>query len=295
MTTAARIIDGKALSTRLLGDVSRKVDVLQKRGGTVPCLAAVLVGDDPASQIYIRNKKRTAESIGMHSVVHTLPATIPQDELLALIGTLNQASDVHGILVQMPLPKPLSASTIIAAIAPDKDVDGLHPLNVGRLNLGLPGLQPCTPRGCMMLIREALGENLSGLKAVVLGRSNLVGRPMAAMLLHADCTVTSTHSRSRDLAAESRQADILVAATGQAGMVRGDWIKPGACVIDVGISRLEQADKTTLVGDVAFDEAASRAGFITPVPGGVGPMTIACLFANTLEAACALQGMGVPQ
>jgi methylenetetrahydrofolate dehydrogenase (NADP+)/methenyltetrahydrofolate cyclohydrolase len=289
--TGARIIDGKACAERLREQVREDVARTWAEHGLKPGLAVVLVGDNPASQIYVRSKGEQSLAIGMHSVTHRLPADIPQGELEALVGRLNADPAIHGILVQLPLPARLDAAAVVAAIDPDKDVDGLTVINAGRLASGLPGLAPCTPLGCLILLHEALGR-LDGLDALVLGRSVLVGRPVAQLLLNANCTVTVAHSKSRDLPAICRRADVLVAAVGRPGMVRGDWIKPGAAVIDVGINRVPFRDpvkaaagKTKVVGDVAFKEAAQVAGWITPVPGGVGPMTVACLLRNTLTAA----------
>lgn len=289
--TSAKIIDGKACAEGLRERVREDVARTWTEHGLKPGLAVVLVGDDPASQIYVRSKGEQSLAIGMHSVTHRLPADTPQAELEALVGRLNADPAVHGILVQLPLPPGLDAASVVAAIDPDKDVDGLTVISVGRLASGLPGLAPCTPLGCLILLHEALGA-LDGLDAVVLGRSVLVGRPVAQLLLGANCTVTVAHSKSRDLPAICRRADVLVAAVGRPGMVRGDWIKPGAAVIDVGINRVPFRDpvkaaagKTKVVGDVAFKEAAQVAGWITPVPNGVGPMTVACLLRNTLTAA----------
>ena len=293
----ARIIDGKAFAADLRERVAEDVKALKADHGVTPGLAVVLVGEDPASQVYVRNKGEQTLAAGMHSETHRLPADVSQDELLALVGKLNVDPAIHGILVQFPVPDHLKQSDIVAAISPDKDVDGLTVTNAGRLASGLPALTPCTPLGCMMLLKDVLGD-LRGKTAVVIGRSNLMGKPMAQMLLAADCTVTIAHSRSVDLPGIVRQADIVVAAVGRAEMVKGDWIKPGAAVIDVGISRFPSRDpvaaaagKTRLVGDVAFDEAKAVAGAITPVPGGVGPMTIACLLANTVTAAKRLHGI----
>ncbi|MBL8699372.1 MAG: bifunctional methylenetetrahydrofolate dehydrogenase/methenyltetrahydrofolate cyclohydrolase FolD [Alphaproteobacteria bacterium] len=277
----ARPIDGKATAARLRGEIARAV----AQAPAAPGLAVVLVGEDPASAVYVRNKGAATREVGMRSIEHKLPATATQDELLALVARLNGDPEVDGILVQLPLPRQIDAQAVIAAIDPAKDVDGFHVVNAGRLATGAEALVPCTPRGCMILLREA-GATLSGAEAVVLGRSNIVGKPIAQLLLQADCTVTIAHSRTRDLPGVCRRADILVAAVGRAEMVRGDWIKPGAIVIDVGINRVPTPDgKGRLVGDVAYAEAAAVAGAITPVPGGVGPMTIACLLENTLTAA----------
>jgi len=292
----ARIIDGKAFAERLRERVARGVSNLQDSRGLTPGLAVVIVGEDPASQVYVRNKGEATKAAGMRSDTHRLPDTTTQAELLALIAQLNADPGIHGILVQLPLPRQIDAAAVIDAIDPDKDVDGFHVVNVGRLGAGLPGLVPCTPLGCLMMLQDEL--DLSGLHAVVVGRSNIVGKPMAQLLLGQNCTVTVAHSRTKDLPAVCREADILVAAVGRPEMIRGDWIKPGATVIDVGINRVPSKDpakaaegKTRLVGDVAFDEAARVAGAITPVPGGVGPMTIACLLANTYTAACRAHGL----
>ena len=291
----ARIIDGKGFAERLRARVGERAAAVKRAHGLVPGLAAVLVGDDPASAVYVRNKEKAVAEAGMASFPHRLPASTSEAELLALIAKLNVDKAVHGILVQLPLPKQIDAERIIDAVHPDKDVDGFHPVNVGRLASGRTGLVPCTPLGCMMLLEDTLGK-LEGRDAVVVGRSNIVGKPMAALLLAANCTVTIAHSRTKDLAAVCRRAEILVAAVGRAEMVRGDWIKPGATVIDVGINRVPGSEpgKTRLVGDVAFVEAKSVAGAITPVPGGVGPMTIACLLANTVTAACRQNGIETP-
>ncbi|MES2712907.1 MAG: bifunctional methylenetetrahydrofolate dehydrogenase/methenyltetrahydrofolate cyclohydrolase FolD [Pseudomonadota bacterium] len=275
----ARIIDGKAVAEGLRATLAARIARLSFRPG----LRVVRVGEDPASGVYVRNKDRAAAAAGFDSATIHLPAETSEAALLAQVAALNADPAVDGILVQLPLPKHIDALAVIAAIDPAKDADGFHPINAGRLANGQPGLVPCTPKGVMHLLRAA-GVTLSGARAVVLGRSNIVGKPMAQLLLAADCTVTIAHSRTRDLPAECRRADILVAAVGRAEMVRGDWIAPGAAVIDVGINRLPDGK---LVGDVAFAEAAEIAGCITPVPGGVGPMTIACLLENTLEAALA--------
>jgi len=279
------VIDGKAFAADLLSRVAAEVAGL----GFQPGLAVVLVGDDPASKVYVANKARTTVQVGMRSFEHRLPAVTSQAELVGLVQALNEDKLVHGILVQLPLPQHLDADAVIAAIHPGKDVDGLTIGNAGRLAAGLPGLVPCTPLGCLLLLRDRV-PNMAGLHAVVLGRSNLVGKPIAQLLLQQNCTVTIAHSKTRDLPALCRTADILVAAVGRPEMVRGDWVKPGAVVIDVGINRVPAADKTRLVGDVAFAEAAEVAGMITPVPGGVGPMTIACLLRNTLTAAQMMKG-----
>jgi methylenetetrahydrofolate dehydrogenase (NADP+)/methenyltetrahydrofolate cyclohydrolase len=282
--TDPKIIDGKAFAARILAECAKTVADVVARHGVRPGLAVVLVGEDPASQVYVRNKSRETEASGMASFKHVLPATTSQVELLALVHRLNGDPQVDGILVQLPLPKHIDGQAVLDAIDPAKDVDGFHYVNAGKLAVGRDALVPCTPMGCMHLIRDRIG-NLAGLHAVVLGRSNIVGKPVAQLLLQADCTVTIAHSKTRDLPALCRTADILVAAVGRPAMVRGDWVKPGAVVIDVGINRVPAANgKSRLTGDVLYGEAAARAGAITPVPGGVGPMTIACLLANTLKA-----------
>ncbi len=281
----ARIIDGKAEAIRLRAGLAEEVAALKSRTGIVPGLAVVLVGDDPASQVYVRNKGIQTREAGMNSFEYKLPADLTEDALLAVVAELNARADVHGILVQLPLPPQISAEKIILAIAPEKDVDGLHPINAGKLAIGKPGLVPCTPLGCMILAKS-VHPNLRGMDVVVVGRSGLVGRPVAQLFVNESCTVTITHSATRDLPGECRRADILVVAVGRPLMVKGDWIKPGATVIDVGINRVaKDGGGTRLVGDVAYDEAIEVAGAITPVPGGVGPMTIACLLSNTLTAA----------
>ena len=280
----AQIIDGAAVAARLRQTIGLRVAALTTQYGRAPGLAVVLVGEDPASQVYVRNKGKATVEVGMLSFEHKLDATTSESDLLDLVARLNADTRVDGILVQLPLPKHINADRVLLAIDPDKDVDGFHPINAGRLMTGQNGLVPCTPSGCMLLLKEVLPA-LSGLHAVVVGRSNIVGKPIAQLLLQADCTVTIAHSRSRDLPAMCRSADILVAAVGKPEMIRGDWIKPGAVVIDVGINRIPAAEgKTRLVGDVATQEALSHAAAITPVPGGVGPMTIACLLNNTLIA-----------
>jgi methylenetetrahydrofolate dehydrogenase (NADP+) / methenyltetrahydrofolate cyclohydrolase len=277
----SNIIDGKAFSESLRATIAAEVATLP----FTPGLAVVLVGDDPASKVYVQNKARQTVEVGMRSFEHRLPGDTTQETLLALVQKLNADPAVHGILVQLPLPKHLNADAIIAAISPAKDVDGLTVTNAGLLAAGLPGLVPCTPLGCLLLLQDRLGE-LTGLNAVVVGRSNLVGKPIAQLLLQQNCTVTIAHSRTRNLPELCRTADILIAAVGRPEMIQGDWVKPGAVVIDVGINRVPGAEgKTKLVGDVAYAQAAPVAGFITPVPGGVGPMTIACLLRNTLTAA----------
>ena len=293
----AQIIDGKITAERLRAEVAQEVAALKAQHGLQPGLAVVLVGEDPASQVYVRSKGEHSKAAGMHSVTHRLPADVSQDDLLALVRQLNADPAIHGILVQLPLPKGLDEKAVIETIDPAKDVDGLHVVNAGRLAQGLPSLVPCTPLGCMILLRETLGD-LTGKRAVVIGRSVLVGKPVAQLLLAADCTVTIAHSRTQDLAAVCREADILVAAVGRPQMVKADWIKPGATVIDVGINRVPFRDpvkaaegKTKLVGDVAYKEVSAVAGAITPVPGGVGLMTVACLLQNTVTAAKRIAGL----
>jgi methylenetetrahydrofolate dehydrogenase (NADP+)/methenyltetrahydrofolate cyclohydrolase len=281
MTT---IIDGKVISAQLLEQVTGDVIEFKAKHGITPGLAVVLVGDDPASQVYVRNKVQRAEQVGIRSIEHRLDANVSQETLNKLVDDLNENPEVHGILVQLPLPKHLDEDEIVDAIAPSKDVDGFHSLNVAALATGKPGLVPCTPQGSMTMLRQTLGD-LTGLHAVVIGRSNIVGKPMAALLLQANCTVTMVHSRTRDIASVCRQADILVAAVGSPKLVNADWVKPGATVIDVGIN-VEMLDGVRkLCGDVDFESVSKVAGAITPVPGGVGPMTIANLLANTLQAA----------
>jgi len=286
----ARLIDGKAYAAQLRQRVAEDTAALVRDHGVKPGLAVVLVGEDPASQIYVRSKGEQTLEAGMHSLTIRLPTQTSQAELLAVVAQLNADPAIHGILVQFPVPPQIDPAVIQSAIDPDKDVDGLNPINAGRLATGLPALTACTPLGCMLLLRDALGE-LRGKHAVVVGRSNLVGKPIAQLLLQADCTVTIAHSRTQDLPSVTRLGDILVAAVGRAEMIRGDWIKPGAAVIDVGMNRVlsrrpkaAAAGKTIVVGDVAFDEVNEVAGWLTPVPGGVGPMTIACLLLNTLTA-----------
>jgi methylenetetrahydrofolate dehydrogenase (NADP+)/methenyltetrahydrofolate cyclohydrolase len=295
--STARLIDGKAYAERLRGEVAAEVARLKSEHGLIPGLAVVLVGDDPASAVYVRSKGEQTLAVGMYSETHRLPAETAQADLEALVRTLNADPKIHGVLVQLPLPSGLDTAAVIAAVDPDKDVDGLSVVNAGRLASGLPALTSCTPAGCMILLHDVIGD-LTGKRAVVIGRSNLMGKPMAQLLLQADCTVTIAHSRTRDLPAVCREADILVAAVGRPEMVKADWIKPGAVVIDVGINRVPSKDpekaaagKTRLVGDVAFAEAQAVAGAITPVPGGVGPMTIASLLRNTLIAAKRLHGL----
>jgi methylenetetrahydrofolate dehydrogenase (NADP+) / methenyltetrahydrofolate cyclohydrolase len=281
----ARIIDGKAIAAQVRANVGAQVAELKRDHGFVPGLAVVLVGEDPASKVYVKNKALQTVEVGMKSVEHKLPTETSEAALLALVDELNRDPTIHGILVQMPLPKHIDSLKVIEAIDPNKDVDGFHAVNVGRLSIGERCLVPCTPTGSIILAKSVM-PSLKGLDAVVVGRSNIVGKPMAQLLIKEDCTVTVAHSRTRDLEAVCRRADILVAAVGRPEFVKGSWIKPGAIVIDVGINRITGPDgKGKLVGDVAYDEAVKVAGAITPVPGGVGPMTIACLLKNTLEAA----------
>jgi len=282
-----KIIDGKAFADALRSRIGDAVNILKSVHEITPGLAVILVGEDPASQVYIRNKARQTIACGMESFEYRLPAETSQADLLTLIAKLNSDNAVHGILVQLPLPDQIEEQAVIDAVDPKKDVDGFHVVNTGRLATGAPAMVPCTPLGCLMLLQDRLGD-LSGLEAVIVGRSNIVGKPMAALLTDANCTVTLAHSRTRDLPQVCRRADILVAAVGRPKMIRGDWIKPGAAVIDVGINRVPAAEegKTRIIGDVAFGEAAKVAGAITPVPGGVGPMTIAVLLRNTVIAAC---------
>jgi len=290
----AAVIDGKAFAAGLRGRVAEGVDAFVGKAGRKPGLAVVLVGEDPASQVYVRSKGKMTVEVGMASFEHKRDDTISEADLLALVEQLNADRQVDGILVQLPLPKHIDEAKVIATIDPDKDVDGFHVINAGRLAVGAEGFVPCTPLGCLMLLKDRLGD-LSGKSAVVIGRSNIVGKPMAQLLLQQSCTVTIAHSRTRDLADVVRQADIVVAAVGRPEMVRGDWIKPGATVIDVGINRIAgDAGKIRLVGDVAYAEAAEVAGAITPVPGGVGPMTIAVLLRNTLIAAHRREGLPPP-
>ncbi|HEY9078494.1 bifunctional methylenetetrahydrofolate dehydrogenase/methenyltetrahydrofolate cyclohydrolase FolD [Magnetovibrio sp.] len=297
--TQAKLIDGKAFAENLRGRVAAKVAKLQDAHGVTPGLAVVLVGEDPASQVYVRNKGKQTVECGMHSFEHKLDASTSEADLLAVVEKLNADDAVHGILVQLPLPDHIDEAKVINAITPDKDVDGFHVINSGRLMTGQEAMVPCTPLGCLMLIKDTLGEDLSGKRAIVVGRSNIVGKPMAQLLLDANCTVTIAHSRTQDLPGECRRADILVAAVGRPEMIKGDWIKPGACVIDVGINRIPAPEKgegkTRLVGDVDFAGAEQVAGSITPVPGGVGPMTIAVLLANTVTACCRSLGVAEPE
>ena len=290
----AKIIDGKAIAAELSHKTAEAVKRVTAEHGIEPGLAVVLVGDNPASEIYVRSKTAKTAATNMRSMLYKLPASASETELLELVERLNQDPTVHGILVQLPLPPQIDSRKVIEAISPAKDVDGFHPLTAGLLSTGLPGLVPCTPLACIILAKKVLGS-LSGMEAVVIGRSNIVGKPLAQLLLMENATVTIAHSKTRDLPGVSRRADLLFAAVGQPEMVRGDWIKPGATVIDVGINRVPARDgKSKVVGDVAFDEASQVAGAITPVPGGVGPMTIACLMLNTLTAACLQNGLSAP-
>jgi methylenetetrahydrofolate dehydrogenase (NADP+) / methenyltetrahydrofolate cyclohydrolase len=288
------LIDGKAFAAKIRAQVADQVTHLADEQSIIPGLAVVLVGDDLASQVYVRNKGRQTLEVGMNSFEHKLPAETSQADLLSLIARLNTNPAVHGILVQLPLPKHINAEAVINAVDPAKDVDGFHAINAGRLATGQASMVPCTPLGCLMLLRDRLGD-LSGLNAVVVGRSNIVGKPMAQLLLAENCTVTIAHSRTRDVEQVCRSADILVAAVGQPRMIKGDWIKPGATVIDVGINRIDTGGRSRLVGDADFDAVSQVAGAITPVPGGVGPMTIACLLANTLTACCRANGLPDPE
>ena len=291
----ADIIDGKAFAAGLRARIAAAVPDFVVRAGRKPGLAVVLVGEDPASQVYVRSKGKMTVEVGMASFEHKLDAGVPEEQLLALVRELNADRQVDGILVQLPLPKHMDEAAVIAAIDPDKDVDGFHVVNAGRLAVGAEGFVPCTPLGCLMLLKDRLGD-LAGLNAVVIGRSNIVGKPMAQLLLRESCTVTIAHSRTQNLDAVVKSADIVVAAVGRPEMVKADWIKPGATVIDVGINRVPGTEpgKTKLVGDVAYEEAAEVAGAITPVPGGVGPMTIAVLLRNTLVAAYRREGLPPP-
>ena len=294
----ARIIDGKSFAEGLRGRIAGHVERLKRENGITPGLAVVIVGEDPGSQVYVRNKAKQTVEVGMHSEKYELPVTVSEGELLALVRRLNDDPRIHGILVQLPLPAHIDATKVALTIRPDKDVDCFTPDSVGRVWIPLPGPVSCTPLGCLMLLRDTL-PSLAGLDAVVIGRSNLVGKPMAALLLRENCTVTLAHSRTRDLADVVRRADIVVAAVGRPKMIKGDWIKPGATVIDVGINRVPAPEKgegkTRLVGDVDYDAAAQVAGAITPVPGGVGPMTIACLLANTVTTASLINALVPPK
>ena len=280
----AKIIDGKKLADKICNDVSKQADIIQKNHGIQPGLAVVLVGEDPASQIYVKNKGKRTIEVGFRSFEHKLDKKTSEKELLALVTKLNNDKTVNGILVQLPLPEQIDAQKVLDTINPEKDVDGFHAVNSGKLWSGLEGMVPCTPLGCLIMLKETL-KDLTGMNVVVVGRSNIVGKPIAGLLLKEHCTVTIAHSRTKDLPEVCRGADILVAAVGRAEMIKGSWIKPGCTVIDVGINRVEKEDgKTKLVGDVDFEGAKKNAKFITPVPGGVGPMTIACLLVNTLTA-----------
>ena len=296
MASAIRI-DGKARAAELSEKIKEETAALANAHGIKPGLAVVIIGEDPASQVYVRNKKRTAEACGFYSVQHSLPADVSQQEVLDLVASLNENEAIHGILVQLPLPDHLDEQRITQSIAPSKDVDGFHYINIGKLTAGdtADAFVPCTPAGCMLMIEDHLGDDLSGLNAVVIGRSNIVGKPMASLLLARNATVTITHSRTKDLPGVVRGADILVAAVGRPHMVGGDWIKPGAVVIDVGINRVETEidgeKKAKLIGDVNYDEAIEVAKAVTPVPGGVGPMTITMLMANTLRSAKLAAGL----
>lgn len=295
----AKRIDGKAFAEGLRARVKAKVEKLKAADAITPGLAVVLVGEDPASQVYVRNKGIQTVECGMNSFEHKLDADISEDELLSLVARLNADPAVHGILVQLPLPTHINETRVINAIQPEKDVDGFHVINSGRLATGQDAMVPCTPAGCVMLIKDTLGDDLAGKRALVVGRSNIVGKPMAQLLLNENCTVTIAHSRTKDLGEECRRADILVAAVGQPEMIVGDWIKPGACVIDVGMNRIPAPErgegKMRLVGDVHYPSASQVAGAITPVPGGVGPMTIAVLLASTVTACCRIEGVVEPE
>jgi len=289
------IIDGKSISAQLRQSVTEQVALVRSQHEITPGLAVVLIGENPASQVYVKNKIIQTANAGMNSYCHRLSAEVSEEELLNLVEHLNADPSVNGILVQLPLPDQIDSDKVISTIDPNKDVDGFHVMNAGRLTVGLDGLVPCTPVGCVVLLKSYLND-LTGCNAVIVGRSNIVGKPLAALLLREHCTVTIAHSRTRDLAQVCRQADILIAAVGRPGMVKGDWVKPGSTVIDVGINRIEgNSGKTRLVGDVDYREVSEVAGAITPVPGGVGPMTIACLLQNTLRAACLQNGIQVPQ
>jgi methylenetetrahydrofolate dehydrogenase (NADP+)/methenyltetrahydrofolate cyclohydrolase len=291
----ARLIDGKAFAAGLRERVAARAAEFRSRGGRAPGLAVVLVGEHPPSAAYVRSKAKATREAGMESFEHKLPADVPHDDLIALVDRLNADDRVDGILVQLPLPDHIDEQAVLTRVHPDKDVDGFHPVNVGRLSIGLPALVPCTPLGCLMLLQAELGD-LSGLDAIVVGRSNIVGKPMAQLLIQASCTVTVAHSRTRDLPAAVGRSDIVVAAVGRPQLIRGAWLKPGATVIDVGQERVEQPDGSRkLLGDVAFEEAMEVAGAITPVPGGVGPMTIACLLRNTVVAAHRRAGLEDPE
>ena len=293
----AKIIDGKAFAADLRNSIAEQVRQLKQSNNLTPGLAVVLVGENSASQIYVRNKHKMTLESGMNSFEHKLPTDTSQKELLTLIEGLNNDPEVHGILVQLPLPSQINEQNVLAKIDPTKDVDGFHIFNAGKLATGSDGLIPCTPLGCIMMIKDQLGDNISGKRALVIGRSNIVGKPMAALLLRENCTVTIAHSRTVELAAEVKRADILVAAVGIAQLVKKDWVKEGAIVIDVGMNRLpiNKDGKSKLCGDVDYDEVKQIAGAITPVPGGVGPMTIACLLKNTVTAACGQNNLEIPK
>src|SRR5689334_14088256 len=291
----AKIIDGKAYAEGLRARIAKAVKELEAKHGLKPGLAVVLVGEDPASRVYVANKAKQTVEVGMNSWEHRLPASTSEKDLLALVDRLNKDPAVHGILVQLPLPKQIDSTKVLSAIDPAKDVDGFHVVNVGKLSTGQDALVACTPVGSVMLAKDALGKKLEGLEAVVIGRSNIVGKPVAQLLLAENCTVTIAHSKTKDLPGVVRRADLVIAAVGRPEMVKGDWIKPGACVIDVGINRIERNGKAKLVGDCDYDSCAKVAGSITPVPGGVGPMTIACLLHNTVRAACAQKSLPVPE
>jgi len=288
-----KIIDGKAFAANLRSEVARKVGILSEKHNTIPGLAVVLVGEDPASEVYVRNKGKSTKEAGMNSWEYRMDSLSTQKDVLSRVEALNADDQVHGILVQLPLPDQVDAESIIAKIDPKKDVDGFHVTNVGLLNTGQDALIPCTPLGCLLMLQDHL-KDLSGKHAVVVGRSNIVGKPMGSLLLKENCTVTTVHSKTLDLPGQCRQADILIAAVGRPEMIKGSWVKPGATVIDVGINRVEKDGKNHLVGDVDFDEVSKIAGTITPVPGGVGPMTIACLLKNTVTAACRQAGIDEP-
>lgn len=288
------IIDGKGFAANLRATLTEQVKTLKANQKITPGLAVILVGEDPASQVYVRNKERFAKECGFKSITYRKEASITEEELLALIESLNNDPTIHGILVQLPIPKHLNEERILNAIDPNKDVDGFHPVNIGQLSIGKPNLIPCTPLGSLLLLQDKLGKDLSGKHAVIVGRSNIVGKPMMQLLLSQNCTVTVAHSRTTNTKELCQAADIVVAAVGVPELIKGDWIKEGATVIDVGINRIEEGGKTRLVGDVAFEEAKERAAYITPVPGGVGPMTIACLLRNTVTAMCNLNGIDDP-
>ena len=290
----AKLIDGKSIAETLRKRIGAAVSTLKADHNLTPGLAVVLVGEDPASRVYVANKAKQTVEVGMNSWEHKLPAETPEADLLALVEKLNHDPSVHGILVQMPLPKHIDSAKVLNSINPDKDVDGFHVVNVGRLSTGQDALVACTPTGCVMLAKAAMGQ-LDGVNAVVIGRSNIVGKPVAQLLLAENCTVTIAHSKSKDLPSIVRGADLVIAAVGRPEMVKGDWLKPGATVIDVGINRIERGGRNILVGDCEFASCEKVAGLITPVPGGVGPMTIACLLYNTVRAACAIKGVKTPE